>query len=68
MTNPGPSIHDDMRDLSKRLDRIDARLSGVEQTLAEFRGGKRVAMWIFGVIGFVVTNVMTFFAAKGKIF
>lgn len=47
-------------DISRRLDRFEKRLDSIEQgqmeikqALAEFRGGKRVILWMLGGLGTV---------------
>lgn len=47
-----------------KVDKMDKSIDEIKETLAEFKGGKRVAMWFFGFIGVVAGSIVTWFLGK----
>jgi len=54
----------DMDHLMVKVDKIDKSVDEIKETLAEFKGGKRVAMWAFGVIGAIGASIVHWLLGK----
>lgn len=49
-----------IRELLDRTERIEAGMTSIQQTLAEQRGEKRVALYVAGAVGALVMSVLAF--------
>ena len=54
----------DIDHIMLKVDKMDRSIDEIKETLAEFKGGKKVAMWFFGFIGVIAGSIVTWFIGK----
>jgi len=54
----------DMDHVKCKIDKMDTQIDNIEKMLAEIRGGKAAAMWIFSGIGIVLSALITWWINK----
>ena len=54
----------DMEHVKAKIDKMDTQIDNIEKMLAEIRGGKAAAAWIFGGIGIVLSSIVTWWLNK----
>jgi hypothetical protein len=47
-----------------KIDKMDTQIDNIEKMLAEIRGGKAAAAWIFSGIGIVLSSIVTWWINK----
>ena len=57
-------LNKDMDHVKSKIDKMDTQIDNIEKMLAEIRGGKAAAAWIFGGIGIVISSIVTWWLNK----
>jgi len=47
-----------------KIDKMDTQIDNIEKMLAEIKGGKAAAMWIFSGIGIALSALVTWWINK----
>ena len=54
----------DIDHIMNKVDKMDKTIDDIKSTLDEFKGGKRVAMWMFGFIGALGASIVHWWMGK----